>query len=538
MNNISSNKKCDYNDFKRARYFDGELMNKPIFDAEQLYHNEKRKLLNRMLHGWGVVCGLKIRQTDTKSSSIIIESGLALDCAGNEIFVCEPYTLNVAELVSSCTNSEKQSSSDECPDEEDKEENKWYVVIRYKEVPADPVPIYVPSGGCEEKGCEHSRVKEGYCLDLCRTVPCPEKLRKPGEKCDPCIDFSGKKEEIRELLCEKLLLPCTGACCDHPQVVLGSITLTSKTEIDNSMINNWECRKYVITFSLLQHWMTLLAPKKVPFEAIVDYTRLGDACKSIEAAQNAFAVICDQDTDESGETSDEKYDVMVGNRDPLYHTYDDSQEDDLQRVRVGDGREFGNTWRLDVDDVGNNKVKISLYKKDDQGILQEIHQEEVQKGDIFTYIGNEVPLFITYVENILRETGGGSEKFVHLRYTWAVNGEISYNEYDDMVGNRDPLDLTYVDSSDVQVDQQRQFGGTWRLKVDDVDNEDKVKISLYKNNREIQEIHQKEVQEGDIITYIGNKVPLFITYVEKVFRETGGEREKFVQLRYTWAVNE
>ncbi len=90
-------KHCDYNNFKRARYFHGMLMTDRDFSEEQLYHNEKRKLLNRMLHGWGVVCGLKVKPTDQPSSKIIIEPGLALDCAGNEIFLREPYELDVID---------------------------------------------------------------------------------------------------------------------------------------------------------------------------------------------------------------------------------------------------------------------------------------------------------------------------------------------------------------------------------------------------------------------------------------------------------
>lgn len=420
MKNISNNKKCDYNNFKRARYFDGELMSKPIFEAEQFYHNEKRRLLNRMLHGWGVVCGLKIKQTDKASSSIIIEKGLALDCAGNEIFVCEPYTLNVAELVNSCTDSKRPSASDECTDEKKTEEKKWYVVIKYKEVPADPVPTYIPSGGCEEKGCEHSRVKEGYCLDLCKTVQCP---RKPGEECDPCNDLK-EEEEIREFICEKLLLPCTGACCDHPQVVLGSITftenITSETKIESSMINNWDCRKYVITFSLLQHWISLMAPRKVPLEDIVNYTRFGDACENKENAQKEFEHICHQNTDdqgtddqnigESGETSGGNH-VMVTNRASLYVF--EQPEDESREIRVGQDWELPNSWKLHVYDVDDdNKVKISLSKN---SFL--ILQQEVQKGDMFTFIQGKIPMFMTYVENIEKD----GTKFVKLKYTWAVN---------------------------------------------------------------------------------------------------------------------
>jgi predicted flap endonuclease-1-like 5' DNA nuclease len=298
--NKSEDKNCDYNNFKRARYFHGMLMTDRDFSEEQIYHNEKRKLLNKMLHGWGVVCGLKIKPTLPESSKIAIEPGLALDCAGNEIFVYEPYELDIAEAIKPCTSPKKKpATAEECAEmEKEIQENKWYVVIKYKEVPTDPVPVYAPGGGCEEKVCEYSRIREGYCIELRRTVQCPEKLRESNGPCET-LD---KPEDIRKFLCEDLLFSCPENCCDNPIVVLGSITfkenITSETTIKKDMINNWDCRKYVITFGLLEHWMTQLAPKKLPFEAIVDYAMLGAACKSPETAVAAFRNICSEEEEE------------------------------------------------------------------------------------------------------------------------------------------------------------------------------------------------------------------------------------------------
>lgn len=300
----SGDKHCDYNNFERARYFHGMLMTDRDFREEQRYHNEKRKLLNRMLQGWGVVCGLKIEPTSDPGSKIVVTPGLALDCAGNEIFVCDPYELDVIGIIKSCVTPKNNSTpAGECADEErQKQENKWYVVIKYHEVPTDPVPVYAPNGGCEGKVCEYSRTREGYCIELSHvsdlSVECPERLRKPKDPDAPCTKYKDKKDEIREFLCEQLLMPCPDDCCDDPQVVLGSVTfeggITSKTIVKKDMINNWDCRKYVISCGLLQHWMKLLAPENVPFEAIIDYALLGAGCESSEEAVEAFRKICEK----------------------------------------------------------------------------------------------------------------------------------------------------------------------------------------------------------------------------------------------------
>ncbi|RIK74672.1 hypothetical protein DCC62_14805, partial [candidate division KSB1 bacterium] len=46
--------------FERNNYFYSKLMTVRDFFAEQRYFNEKRWLMNRMISGWGVVCGLDV----------------------------------------------------------------------------------------------------------------------------------------------------------------------------------------------------------------------------------------------------------------------------------------------------------------------------------------------------------------------------------------------------------------------------------------------------------------------------------------------
>ena len=74
--------------FERNRYFYGKLLTVRDFEVEQRYHCTKRELLNRLVHGAGVVCGLGVTASD--ESTLIIESGMALDYQGREIVVPEP----------------------------------------------------------------------------------------------------------------------------------------------------------------------------------------------------------------------------------------------------------------------------------------------------------------------------------------------------------------------------------------------------------------------------------------------------------------
>ena len=153
---------CSYNDIKRTDYFHGMLMTERDFSEEQTYHIEKRKLLNRMLHGWGVVCGLKVRPTDTPSPNIIVEGGMALDCFGNEILVCEEQTVDLT--VKPCATT---AAYDPCaPYVQEPQDQALYVVIKYDERGTKPEPVYAPGGSCEEKTCNFSRTQEGFCIEV------------------------------------------------------------------------------------------------------------------------------------------------------------------------------------------------------------------------------------------------------------------------------------------------------------------------------------------------------------------------------------
>ena len=51
---------CPVPEFKRLNYFYGQMLGAADFRAEQDYFREKMKLHNRCLHGYGVVCGLRV----------------------------------------------------------------------------------------------------------------------------------------------------------------------------------------------------------------------------------------------------------------------------------------------------------------------------------------------------------------------------------------------------------------------------------------------------------------------------------------------
>jgi hypothetical protein len=280
-NQKAQDKHCEYNNFKRARYFHGMLMTDRDFREEQIYHNEKRKLLNRMLHGWGVVCGLGIKATSPVSSKIVITPGLALDCHGNEILVCEDFEVDLKKEVELCPDI-SENEKDPCAEMKKDKECKYYIAIKHKEVPTDPVAVYTPSGGCEEKVCDYSRTREGFCVEPFKSPPCHAVLPKDGLVKDIMACLQGDNtneqkaeclkrelEEFHDSFCEQPY-PCPTCCCEgESYVVLGTVdfmkTKCRVTTVSQDMISINEGRRYAMTFMFWQYYLGSFFPSIANF---------------------------------------------------------------------------------------------------------------------------------------------------------------------------------------------------------------------------------------------------------------------------------
>ena len=70
---------------KRNKYFYGKLLDAAHMSLEQCYGIDKRRMLNRLALGPGVLCGLDV--TAGADHTVCISPGVALDCCGREIIV-------------------------------------------------------------------------------------------------------------------------------------------------------------------------------------------------------------------------------------------------------------------------------------------------------------------------------------------------------------------------------------------------------------------------------------------------------------------
>jgi hypothetical protein len=79
---------CDIPEFCRNNYFTGKLLTERDLTAEQRYLIDKLRLHHIALHGWGVICGLRVRShPHCPDRRVIVEPGLAVDPCGRFIRV-------------------------------------------------------------------------------------------------------------------------------------------------------------------------------------------------------------------------------------------------------------------------------------------------------------------------------------------------------------------------------------------------------------------------------------------------------------------
>ena len=83
----------------RNNYFYGKLLDVQHFTLEQRYFNNKRWLLNRLVLGSGIVCGLNLTVTD---DHVCLQPGVAIDPLGREIIVPQTTAVDPRQATDAC----------------------------------------------------------------------------------------------------------------------------------------------------------------------------------------------------------------------------------------------------------------------------------------------------------------------------------------------------------------------------------------------------------------------------------------------------
>ena len=181
--------------FERNNYFYGKLLTSKDFQNEQGYMNDKRRLINRTLHGMGIVYGMDVVAAD--DSSIILQSGMALDAGGREVVVPQTQVIKLSTI-----EGYAELNSD-----------KVCLGIEYAEDKVDSVYAMIENNGNEK---QYNRVKEGFRLFL-----------KDAEDC------SGGKRNEEEFIASTVLYQDDEYCVTQyvPVFTVPEMVMKGRTEI-------------------------------------------------------------------------------------------------------------------------------------------------------------------------------------------------------------------------------------------------------------------------------------------------------------------
>ncbi|MCD1260499.1 hypothetical protein B5M42_016990 [Paenibacillus athensensis] len=152
-------KKTRYYPFERNRYFYGKLLTVRDFESEQQYFNDKRRMMNRLLHGSGIITGLQVVAVDTKNVSV--EMGAAIDALGREIVVPSPLTYKLSS-IKGFTNNEYTKNV--------------YLCLAYEEKGKEPAHSLANASARSDEVGEYNRILEGFKLFIREQAPDPSSL--------------------------------------------------------------------------------------------------------------------------------------------------------------------------------------------------------------------------------------------------------------------------------------------------------------------------------------------------------------------------
>jgi hypothetical protein len=228
---------------ERTRFYSRMLVGPDELTQDQTWIRDTLRRHNRLLHGWGVVCGCDVtQQTDAQGEPVpwvvCVDQGYVLGPCGDEIVVDCPTTFDIrgsTGQLGPCSPPADPWCADVHVDR--RPEQTIYVAIRYDEILTRPVRSLAGCGcGCDDAECEYSRIRESFALSALEALPDSYRDR-PG-----LADLQSATRCGRERM--RAVRPCP-PCPTDPWVVLADVKADAAGLLSIDPIVN---RRYVVAF--------------------------------------------------------------------------------------------------------------------------------------------------------------------------------------------------------------------------------------------------------------------------------------------------
>lgn len=234
-----SDQSCDSG--RRNRFYSRKRITPDTWSVEQDYQQQRRRLLNRAIHGWGVVYGfpLDLLEDDACSGDggkrLGVGAGFALDPCGRELLQVDKLPVQVAD----CLAFDRKGGYLEPPEQPrgarepnfpwppEREKLCFLLQAHYAERLISPVALRDP---CQCEGQEWDQVCETVrysltpidCAQCCRDDGCELECKCTRGPCCPESDHKPTPRGGCGCLCQHLLeLDPTPECCSLTTVGKG-----------------------------------------------------------------------------------------------------------------------------------------------------------------------------------------------------------------------------------------------------------------------------------------------------------------------------
>lgn len=232
---------CESTIAELPRYYPRQLITPDDLTLEQDYFRDRMRRHNRLLHGWGVVCGaLVCPVTSTDANNVVtltpwqvqVQPGYALGPYGDEIIIDCTRTVDLR------SNGVSGATGDPCVDMPDpwcsqvsvpRTSGTFYIAVKYKQTMTRPVRVQPIGCGCNDNTCECSRWHDGYEIGVLTCCP-DDKVKVP--------------QWVNLFPAD---MPDCPACPPQPWVVLAAVMVDANGVITS--IDNCQCRRLVASLA-------------------------------------------------------------------------------------------------------------------------------------------------------------------------------------------------------------------------------------------------------------------------------------------------
>lgn len=251
------NSSCDSSIAELPRYYPRQLITPDDLTLEQNYFRDRMRRHNRLLHGWGVVCGALVCPVPSPPGSdstgpfvpwqVQVQKGYVLGPYGDEII------LDCPRIVDLRTSGVSGVTGDPCVDAVDPwcsqvftppESSTVHIAVKYKQCMTRPVRVQPVGCGCNDSSCEYSRWHDGYEIGVLQECPpCTDSANKP------TAGYNNQGMPDLGLLAQGPIPDCPDCHCG-PWVGLAAVTVNPDGSIKS--IDNCSCRRLVLSYN--QFW--------------------------------------------------------------------------------------------------------------------------------------------------------------------------------------------------------------------------------------------------------------------------------------------